>query len=151
MKPVAQNKQAYFNYQIVEDWEAGLVLTGAEIKAIRAKRVNINGSYVRPFQQQQKGGGGKTELWWLGSHFNITEGDQTRTKKVLMHSTEIERIVGKLSAGEFTIVALELYLKRGLAKLKIGLGKRKQQHDKREILKQRESERDIRRDFSRRR
>ncbi|MBI4948049.1 SsrA-binding protein SmpB [Candidatus Berkelbacteria bacterium] len=147
MKAIAVNKQAFFNYQIQENWEAGIVLTGLEIKAIRAGRVNINGSYVRPFQDNN----GNSELWWVGSHFNTVEGDQTRTKKILLKGKEIERIIGKLSAGEFTIVPLELYLKRGLAKLKIGLGSRKQKHDKREILRKRDQDRDISQNVFRRR
>lgn len=146
MKPITTNKQAFFNYQIHETHEAGIVLTGLEIKAVRANRVNMNGSYIRPFQAN-----GKTELWWVGSHFNIPEGDQTRTKKILLHSKEIERLIGKLSTGDYTILPLELIIKRGLAKLKIGLGSRKQKHDKREILRERDQNRDISQQVFRRR
>lgn len=147
MKPIASNKKAFFDYQILEDWEAGVALTGLEIKAIRAKRVNITGSYVKPFTSPA----GVTELWWIGSHFNIENGDQTRTKKILMHRAEIERIVGKLSAGEFTVIPLELYLKNGLAKLKIGLAERKKKYDKRETIKKKDSTRRINEELFRRR
>lgn len=147
MKPIASNKKAFFDYQITDTWEAGLALTGLEIKAIRAKRVNITGSYVKPFTSSD----GKTELWWIGSHFNIENGDQTRTKKVLLHRAEIERIIGKLSAGEFTVVPLELYLNRGLAKLKIGLAERKKKYDKREQIKKKDVDRRISEELYRRR
>lgn len=145
MKPVASNKKAFFNYQILDDWEAGLVLTGLEIKAIRAGRVTIGGSYIKPFTTN-----GKTELWWVGSHFNLENGDQTRTKKILLNRSEIEKITGKLSAGEYTVVPLELFLQRGLAKLRIGLASRKKKQDKRETLKKRDSDREIRKEKSRR-
>jgi SsrA-binding protein len=138
MKPVASNKKAYFDYSITDNLEAGLVLTGEEIKAIRAKKVNINGSYVKPFIKD-----GANELWWVGSNFNIENGDQSRSKKLLLHKTEIERFAGKLSAKNLTIVPLELYLSRGKAKLKIGLASRKQIHDKRETLKKRDAEREV--------
>jgi len=138
MKPIASNKKAYFDYSITDDLEAGLVLTGEEIKAIRDKRVNISGSYVKPFVAD-----GANELWWVGSNFNIENGDQSRTKKLLLHKTEIERLTGKLSAKNLTIVPLELYLSRGRAKLKIGLASRKQVHDKRETLKKRDVEREV--------
>lgn len=146
MKPVASNKKAFFDYSVLDDWEAGLVLTGLEIKAVRAGRVTIGGSYIKPFSNEK----GQTELWWIGSHFNLENGDQTRTKKVLLNRSEIERIIGKLSAGEYTVIPLELYLQRGLAKLKIGLAARKKKHDKRETLKKRDSDREIRKEKSRR-
>ncbi|MDO8655534.1 MAG: SsrA-binding protein SmpB [bacterium] len=138
MKSIASNKKAYFDYSITDDLEAGLVLTGEEIKAIRDKRVNISGSYVKPFVAD-----GANELWWVGSNFNIENGDQSRTKKLLLHKTEIERLTGKLSAKNLTIVPLELYLSRGRAKLKIGLASRKQVQDKRETLKKRDVEREV--------
>lgn len=148
MKPVADNKKAFFDYTVLDSWEAGLVLTGSEIKAIRAGHATITGSYIRPFTNDA----GKAELWWVGSHFNLNgAGDDTRTKKVLLSRQEIERLLGKLSAGEYTIIPLELYLKRGLAKLKIGLATRKKKYDKRESLKRRDSERDLQQQFGRRR
>lgn len=138
MKSVATNKKAFFDYKIEDDLEAGLVLTGAEIKAIRAKQVNINGSYVKPFA----GPNGRSELWWVGSNFNI-DGDESRSKKLLLHQEEIARLVGKLTGKGYTILPLELYLARGKAKLKIGLGSRKKQHDKRAILKERDIDRAV--------
>lgn len=139
MKLVTKNKKAYFDYEILEDWEAGLVLHGSEIKAIRAGRVNMTGSYVKPFAHE-----GVQELWWVGGSFHL-EGDEndTRSRKILIHKAELERILGRLSAGNCTVVPLELYLKRGLAKLKIGLAVKRKLHNKRELLKKRASEREI--------
>lgn len=146
MKPLAQNKKAFFDYTVQDQWQAGLVLLGSEIKIARAGRVTISGSYIRPFT----GENGKIELWWVGSHFPGAP-DETRTKKILLSRAEIEKIQGKLSAGEYTIIPLELFLQRGLAKLTIGLATRKKKHDKREVLKRRDSDRDISQQFGRRR
>lgn len=137
---MAHNKKAYFDYKILDDLEAGLVLTGPEIKAIRAKQVNITGSYVKPFTDES----GNAELWWVGSHFAI-DGDESRSKKLLLNKIEIERLVGKLTGKGLTILPLELYLSRGRAKLKIGLGSRKNQADKRDELRKRAVDREIER------
>ncbi len=92
------------------------------------------------------------EMWWVGSNFNLGgQGDETRTKKVLLSREQIERIQGKLSAGEFTLLPLELYITRGLAKLKIGLAVRKKKYDKRELIKIRDFERELDQQFRRRR
>jgi len=138
MKSISSNKKAYFDYILTDELEAGLVLTGEEIKAIRAKRVNITGSYVKPFAND-----GNQELWWVGSNFNIENGDQSRSKKLLLHKSEIERLTGKLTAKNLTIVPIELYIAHGVAKLKIGLAARKQTHDKRETIKKRDIDRDV--------
>ncbi len=146
MKPIANNKKAFFDYSVLDDWEAGLVLTGLEINGVRAGRVTIGGSYIKPFSNEK----GQTELWWIGSHFNIENGDQTRTKKVLLNRSEIERIIGKLSAGEFRVTPVQVYLPGGRANLKFGLASEKKKHDKRETLKKRDSDREIRKEKSRR-
>lgn len=138
MKPIAENKRGKFDYQIHENWEAGLALVGDEIKAIRARRVNINGSYVKPFIAN-----GQAELWWLGGNFSrATQPD--RSRKLLLHRTEINRIVGKLASGNHTVLPLDLYLKKGIAKLKIGLASRKNKKDKREVLKKRDIDKSLR-------
>lgn len=138
VKIVAKNKKAFFDYQILEDFEAGLVLRGLEIKSIRAGRVNISGSYVKPFGHE-----GIQELWWVGGDFNLGGEDDSRSRKLLLHKNEAERLMGKLSAGNLTIMPLELYLSRGRAKLKIGLAQKRKQHDKRELLKKRSVDREI--------
>lgn len=146
MKIIARNKKAYFDYQVLDTWEAGLVLLGSEIKAIRANRVNITSSYIKPFTTNDN-----TELWWLGSHFTLDNDDQTRTKKILLNSSEIKKIIGKLSSGNYTIVPLELYLSRGIAKLKIALASRKNKKDKRKTIKKHDIERDLGQEVGRRR
>jgi SsrA-binding protein len=143
MDIISKNRKAYFDYQISDDLEAGLMLLGSEIKAVRAKQVNINGSYVKPLTNES----GQTELWWVGSHFNLGGEDQTRSKKLLLHASEVERLVGKLSAKGYTILPLELYLKRGRAKLRIGLGTRKNLKDKREIIRKRDLDREVEREL----
>lgn len=139
MKPIAENKKGKFEYKILEDWEAGIALLGPEIKAIRAKKVNLNGSYVKPFIAN-----GQAELWWVGGQMSTLDGDETRTRKLLLHRTEINRIVGKLTTNNYTILPLNLYLSKGRAKLKIGLATRKNKKDKREILKKRDIEKNLR-------
>jgi len=138
-----RNKKAFFDYKIADDLEAGLALTGPEIKAIRSKQVNIGGSYIKPFV----GESGRPELWWVGSHFSVSEGDAMRTKKLLLNRSEIDRLVGKQSAKGYTILPLELYVKRGRAKLKIGLGTHKKAHDHREELRSRAVDREVEREF----
>lgn len=143
MKTIARNKKAYFDYRILEELEAGLVLLGPEIKAIRSRQVQISGSYLKPFTTAK----GQLELWWLGGHFNLDGQDQTRTKKILLHAREIYRLVGRLNSKNLALLPLELYLSRGRAKLKIGLGQHKRKSDKREILRRRDLERDIEREI----
>lgn len=143
MEAVARNKKGYFDYQITDDFEAGIALLGPEIKAIRAKQVVITGSYVKSFVNES----GVSELWWVGSHFTTAEGDQTRTKKLLVHRDEIDRLVGKESAKGYTLIPLELYFRRGKAKLRVGLGLRKKAHDHREDIKRRDINREVEREF----
>lgn len=138
-----RNKKAFFDYTTDHELEAGLVLTGPEIKAIRAKHININGSYVKPFTNPK----GQTELWWVGSHFTVSEGDPTRSKKLLLNRKEIDRLAGKQSAKGFTILPLELYVRHGRAKLKIGLGARKKVFDHRQELRERSLNREAERTF----
>lgn len=143
MDVIARNKKAYFDYKIADELEAGIALIGPEIKAIRAKQITMTGSYIKPFTTPQ----GKNELWWVGSHFGVADGDQTRTKKLLLNRSEIDRLVGKQTGKGLTILPLELYLKRGRAKLKIGLGTHKKAHDHREELRERAVQRDVEREF----
>lgn len=138
MKPISENKRGKFDYQIHEDWEAGISLFGDEIKSIRAKRANINGSYVKPFIAN-----GQAELWWLGGNL-AGAAEPNRTKKLLLHRQEINRIVGKLASGSYTIIPLDLYLKNNHAKLKVGLASRKNKKDRRETIKKRDVEKNLR-------
>jgi SsrA-binding protein len=145
-KIIAANRKARFDYHILDTFEAGLVLTGAEIKSIRAGEITISESYVRP-----QGG----ELFLLNSyikpytHSGDKEYDPRRARKLLMHKREIVRLSRELETKGTTIVPLQLYLKGGRAKLEIGLGKGKAAPDKRQDIKKRESQREIAREMSR--
>lgn len=128
------NKKARFDYQIEEELEAGVVLTGAEVKAIRLGKLNMTGSYAKIL-------GG--ELFWVGSNINAHEIDNSRSRKLLIHKDELSKIVGKLEQKNFTLVPLKGYFKSGKFKLLLGLGKGKKSHDKRETIKKRESKREL--------
>ena len=137
---IALNKKARFDYQIEEDFEAGIALEGWEVKSLRAGRAQLKESYVIIKDNQ---------LFLLGAHVSPLPSasthvhpDPTRTRKLLMHRDEIDRLVGYVERRGYTLVPLSLYWKHGLAKLKIALAKGKKQHDKRAAIKQREWERD---------
>lgn len=142
MKAVHKNKKVTFDYEILDRLEAGIVLLGSEIKAIREGRATIAGSYVKPLLTN-----GMVEMWWVGSNFHVASGDPTRTKKLLLHKTEIKKLLGKLSAGEYTIVPIDLHLVRGKAKLTIGLASRRKKYDKRQKIKERDIEKNLRERF----
>ena len=146
-KIVAANRKARFDYHIGETFEAGLVLTGAEIKSIRQGEITIGEAYVRP----ERG-----ELFLLNayikpySHSGDKEYDPRRSRKLLMHKREIAKLIRELETKGTTIVPLQLYLKNGLAKLDIGIGIGKAAPDKRQDIKKREGQREIAREMSKR-
>ena len=140
VKTIATNRKARHDYHIDDTFEAGMALTGTEIKSIRAGRVSLRDSYATV-----KDG----ELWLQNAH--IAQYDQgtyanhepRRPRKLLMHRREINRIAGKLLEKGFTLVPLRLYLKNNLAKVELGLARGKKQYDKRAALRQRETRREI--------
>lgn len=138
--PIARHKRARFDYHILDTWEAGLVLTGTEVKALRAGKATMTDAYgiVK---------GGEVFLLNLhigqydqGSHFNH---EPTRTRKLLLHRKEIERLIGAVEREGLTLVPLDLYFKEGRVKLTVALGKGKKLHDKREDLKKKDDEREM--------
>jgi SsrA-binding protein len=137
---IAQNKKAFHDYFIEEKHEAGLVLQGWEVKAIRAGRAQLKESYVIV----QHGA-----LQLIGCHVSplptasthVTP-DPTRTRKLLMHSDQIDKLIGKVERAGYTLVPLDLHYTRGRIKLEVGLAKGKKQHDKRESEKDREWQRE---------
>ena len=138
--PIAENRRARFDYHIEERHEAGMVLAGWEIKAIRAGQVQLTDGYVLI-----RNG----ELFLIGCRINALRSASThvnpeadRTKKLLMHKSEIRRLVGKVEQRGFTLVPLNLHYKGGLVKAEIGLAKGKAEHDKRNATKDREWERE---------
>jgi SsrA-binding protein len=142
-KVIAVNKKARFDYHIIETYEAGVVLTGMEIKSIRAGNINLQEGYIRPAEN---------EMFLLGVHIRqyshsggIKEYDPVRSRKLLLHKHEIDKLRGRVEAKGMTIVPLKLYLKQGRAKLEIGLAKGKDSPDKRKSIKDRDVKRDIER------
>ncbi|HLS20234.1 MAG TPA: SsrA-binding protein SmpB [Bacillota bacterium] len=139
-KTIARNRRARHDYFIEETYEAGLVLQGTEIKSIRAGRVNITDAHARIIDGEAQIINMHIAPYEQGNRFNH---DPTRTRKLLLHRHEIDKILGLTQRQGYTLVPLKLYIKRGYAKLLLGLGKGKQRHDKREALKQQQMKRDI--------
>lgn len=134
-----ENKKAYFDYAIDESAEGGLALTGKEVKAMRAGHASISGAFVRPLSSgQQK----QTELWLINAHFSNTD-EPDRSRKILMHRKEIDRYIGKVTEKGLTLVPLTLYFKQGKIKIEVGLARGKKQFEKRETLKKRDLDREI--------
>jgi SsrA-binding protein len=136
-----ENKRARFDHEISETVEAGLVLRGSEIQAGRAGKVSLNGTFVRPLMS---GPDGQPELWLLNAHFSGTE-EPDRSRKLLVHRKEINRYLGKVHEKGLTLVPIEMYLVRGNVKVLVGLGKGKKQFEKRESIKERDVNRELRR------
>ena len=137
---IARNKKAGFNYFIEERFEAGLALQGWEVKSLRAGKAQLSEAYVT-----LKDG----EIWLFGSHVTPlssasthVDADPARTRKLLMHRREIDRLTGLVERRGFTLVPLELYWKQGRAKLTVGLAKGKRKQDKRAAEKDRDWARD---------
>lgn len=141
---VAQNKKANHDYFIEETIEAGLVLTGTEIKSVRASKVQLKESYVR-----LTGG----EAWIINMHISPFEQgnrfnhDPLRERKLLLHKKQISELIGSVKRDGYTIIPLKMYIKDGYAKLLIGLGKGKKDYDKRHDMKKKEAKRDMERAF----
>lgn len=140
---ITVNKKAFHDYFIEEKYEAGIVLEGWEVKAIRAGRMNIKESYVII-----KGG----ELFLIGMHISpLTSAsthnthDPVRTRKLLLHEREISRLIGKVERAGYALVPLDLHFLRGRIKLEIGLAKGKKQHDKRADQLEKEGKREAQR------
>lgn len=139
-KPLAQNRKASFDYFIEETYEAGIVLKGTEIKSIRAGRVNINEAHARIMNGEVMLINMHIAHYEQGNRFNH---DPTRSRKLLLHRSEINKLIGQTQQQGYTLVPLKLYIKNGVAKMLIGLGKGKKRYDKREDLKQKQMKRDI--------
>jgi SsrA-binding protein len=141
-KTVAVNRRARFEYAVEETLEAGLVLTGTEIKSIRAGRANLAEAYARI----ERG-----EAWLIGAHIapyeqgNRNNHEPTRTRKLLLHRDQIAELAGRTQAKGFTLVPLKLYIRDGMAKLELGIARGRKAHDKRRVI----AERDVRRELQR--
>lgn len=137
---IARNKRARHDYEILDTWEAGIVLTGTEVKALREGRANLTDAFGIV-----KDG----EVFLLNLHIgaygqgNVFNHDPTRTRKLLLHRREIRRLIGSVERQGLTLVPLDLYFANRRVKAKLALVKGKQQHDKREDLKKKDAEREI--------
>ena len=141
---IAANKKAFHNYELLERLEAGLVLTGAEIKAVRKRTVSLPGSFARLVSATDSR---EPEVVVVNLHIGVSD-DPTRTRKLLLNRVEINRLIGKVQQQGLTLVPVRLYLKRGLAKLEIALAKGRKQHDKRERLKRKHRQRALEREMN---
>lgn len=143
-RTLAENRKARHDYHIHETYEVGMVLTGTEIKSLRGGRANLSDSYANV-----KDG----ELWLVGFHIspyeqgNIFNQDPIRTRKLLMHKNEILKLYGQSREKGFTLVPLKIYLKRGMAKLLLGLASGKKNYDKRQDLAEKDAKREMERVF----
>ena len=141
IKIVAQNKKASHDYYILETYECGIVLTGTEIKAIRVGKVNLQDSFCTIRNNEMFVNGLNISKYEMGNIFNH---EPDRTRKLLLHKKEIIKIHSKIQKEGYTLVPLNIILKNGLAKLNIGLAKGKKLYDKREDMKQKAEERELR-------
>jgi SsrA-binding protein len=141
-KTITLNRKAHHDYNIEESIEAGIVLTGTEIKSLRAGRASLAQSFAR----QEKG-----ELWLFNTHIATYEAgnrhnhEPTRPRKLLLHRDEIDNLTGKVTEKGFALVPLRLYLKKGRAKVELGLGRGKKLYDKRQSIAQRQAGREMER------
>ena len=142
IKTVATNRKAYHNYHIGDSVEAGIALSGTEIKSIRTGRVSLGDAYVRP----ERG-----ELWLLNAHIARYEAssylshEPTRPRKLLLHRKQIDNLTSKVSEKGLALVPLKLYIKDSIAKVEVALAKGKKLYDKRESIARRETEREMER------
>ena len=134
------NRRARYDYSIEEEYEAGIVLTGTEIKSIRLGKMNIKDSYAIIKNE---------EVYLLNAHIsnyekgNIFNHDENRTRKLLMHKKEIKKLNNKIVLSGYTLIPLKVYFVKGRAKVLLGLGKGKKNYDKRESIKERDIKREV--------
>lgn len=144
VKLIANNKKAYFDYFIEDKYEAGIALYGTEIKSLRQGKCSIKESYI---------GIENGEAYIYGMHIppyekgNIFNKDPLRTRKLLLHKTEIRKLVGILTQQGYTIMPLQVYLKGSLCKVEIGVAKGKKLYDKRETIAKKDARREAERDY----
>ena len=147
IKLVCRNRKAYFEYTIDDLFEAGLVLTGTEVKSLRLGKANIQDAYAR-FRDG--------EIFLLNANISpytyaaLENHEPTRPRKVLLHRRELKRLQGKLTERGYTLIPLKLYFKDEYAKVELGLAKGKKKFDKRETIRQREEQRELERARKRR-
>jgi len=142
---VARNPKATHDYHILDTWESGIVLTGTEVKSLRGGKASIKEAYARVRNGEVFLEGMNITPYEQGNRYNH---DPVRSRKLLMHRREIEKLIGAVEQRGLTLVPLELYFKNGKVKVALALGRGKKQYDKREDLKRRETERETARAVS---
>jgi SsrA-binding protein len=144
-KIVVSNRKAYHDYFIMETYEAGIALKGTEVKSLRDGRANLQDGYATI---------NNGEVWLLGMHVspfekgNINNHDPKRDRKLLLHKSEIRRLIGVTSKKGMTLIPLKVYFKNNVAKVELGVARSKKSYDKREAIKKREVERELRRNYA---
>lgn len=143
-KVITKNRKAYYDYFIEETYEAGIVLKGTEIKSIRAGKVNLKDSFAKIKDGEVFLMNMHVSPYEQGNRFNH---DPTRTRKLLLHRKEINKLIGKTKEAGYALIPLKLYLKNGYCKVELALAKGKKKYDKREELKKKAAQREIERAF----
>lgn len=146
MPSYAKNKKAFHDYHILEEYEAGIVLSGEEVKSIKASQVNLKGAFVDIFKEEAFANQIHVSRYKQSSNFNF---DPLRKRKLILHKKEIIKIAQYVHEKGVTAIPLELFSKGGLIKLKVGICRGKKLFDKREVLKKRSQEIDIKRQLKR--
>ena len=137
---IARNRRARHDYHILETWEAGIVLTGTEVKSLRDAKANIGDAYALVNRGEVFLVNLHISPYERGSYFNH---EPTRTRKLLLHRREIRRLIGAVERQGLTLIPLELYFRKGRAKVLIAMARGKKVHDKRDAARQRQDERDM--------
>jgi SsrA-binding protein len=139
---VSTNRSASYSYELMQKFEAGMVLTGSEIKSLRLGRMDIRQAYARPIRD---------EIYLVGSHIahyehsNSLNHDPERTRKLLLHKTEVNNLIKGVNEQGYTIVPTRVYIKNNVAKVEIALARGKRQYDKRQAIMKRETDREMQR------
>ncbi|MEX0585135.1 MAG: SsrA-binding protein SmpB [Pirellulales bacterium] len=139
---IAQNRRARFEYDVLDSLECGIALVGSEVKSLRVGKMSLEEAYARLTSG---------EVWLVGCDIpeyreaNRMNHDPKRTRKLLMHRREVEKFASRAKEQGLTLVPLKMYFKRGLVKVLLGLCKGRKMHDKREVIKKRDTQRDIQR------
>lgn len=141
MKIIAKNKRALFDYEILEKFEAGLVLTGQEVKSAKAGHISLPGSYVTIRNEEAFLVNATISPYKLAS--KLEKYDETRERKLLMHKNQISHLIGKTQQKGLTLVPIMVYIKDNLLKLEFGIGKGRKKVDKREYIKKRETQKEM--------
>ena len=141
---IIKNKKARFDYEILDTFEAGIVLVGTEVKSIRMKKVSIQEAYARIVNGEIFLVGMNITIYDQGNRYNH---EPVRNRKLLLHKHEIKRLTGKLQEKGYTLVPLRMYIKNGKVKVELGLGRGKAKYDKRKTIQKRDIEREMQREM----